>query len=79
MHPTNKVTLSRVLQELSCHPCGDDELEELISPQMGVISGFQDLLNELEQLRTLRLGELPPAGAVQAPALERSNSLRRPS
>ncbi|MEH6579341.1 MAG: hypothetical protein V7731_19935 [Amphritea sp.] len=65
MHLIQKETLSRVLQELSCHPCGDAELEELVAPQMGIISGFQDLLTELEQLRVLQLGELPPAGQVQ--------------
>jgi len=64
MRPITKETLARVLQELSCHPCGDEELNELVTPQMGVISGFQDLLSELEQLRTLPLGELPPASAV---------------
>lgn len=67
MNPIRKETLSLVLQELSCHPCGGEELTELVAPQMGIISGFQDLLSELEQLRTLRLGELPPAGQVQPP------------
>jgi len=71
MNPVHKETLSLVLQQLACHPCGDDELTELVAPQMGIISGFQDLLDELEQLRCIQLGELPPAGQVQPPkALE---------
>ncbi len=65
MKPIKKETLENVLQELSCHPCSNKELDELVEPQMGVISGFQDLLKELEHLRTLPLGELPPAGPVQ--------------
>ena len=67
MKPIKKETLEQVLQELSCHPCSSQELDELVNPQMGVISGFQDLLNELECLRALPLGERPPAGAVQPP------------
>ena len=65
MRRIQKETLEQVLQELSCHPCSSLELDELVNPQMGVISGFQDLLNELEYLRTLPLGECPPAGSVQ--------------
>jgi hypothetical protein len=67
MTPIRKNTLQAVLQELACHPCEEAELNELVTPAMGIISGFQDLLNDLEGLRKLPLGDLPPAGSIQYP------------
>lgn len=68
MIPIRKDTLQAVLQELGCHPCGDTELNELVAPEMGIISGFQDLISELELLRNLPLGDLPPVGSIQYPS-----------
>lgn len=68
MTPIKKDTLQAILQELGCHPCEDAELNELVAPAMGIISGFQDLINDLECLRKLPLGDLPPAGSIQYPA-----------
>lgn len=65
MTPIKKETLQSMLQELACHPCDDAELNELVAPAMGIISGFQDLINDLENLRNIPLGDLPPAGSIQ--------------
>lgn len=50
---------------MASHDWSDAELEELVKPQFGIITEFQDLLLELEELRKVDLGETPPALSVQ--------------
>ena len=50
---------------MACHDWSDAELNELIDPKMGIITGFQNLLEELEVLRKTDLGTTPPALGVQ--------------
>lgn len=68
MKPVTKATLLQVSKELACHPCTEREIDELVTPSMGIISGFQDLLLELEKVRSIALGDTPPASQVQQPA-----------
>ena len=36
-----------------------------VEPKLGIITGFQDLLHDLEALRRIDLGDLPPAQSVR--------------
>lgn len=58
-------TLDGICSELAAHEWRDDELSELVDPKLGIITGFQELLDELEVLRRTDLGTLPPAQGVQ--------------
>lgn len=65
MDRLTKSTLASLRDQLAAHGFTDAELEELVAPKLGIITGFQDLLDELETLRRTDLGTLPPAGAVR--------------
>ncbi|MEL7529427.1 MAG: hypothetical protein AAFN16_26935 [Pseudomonadota bacterium] len=65
MKPLRKQTLEGICNEMASHDWSDAELDELIDPKMGIITGFQDLLQELEVLRRIDLGTTPPALGVQ--------------
>ena len=49
------------LVTLAAHGFSDAELSELVDPQLGIITGFSDLLAQLELLRKMDLGSTPPA------------------
>jgi hypothetical protein len=66
MKPLQKSTLSQLCEQLAAHPWHEAELEELVAPKFGIITGFRDLLDGLEKLRRTDLGSLPPAQGVQA-------------
>jgi hypothetical protein len=65
MKPLQKSTLVQLCDEMAAHPWDDRELDELVDPKFGIITGLQDLLNELEVLRRIDLGALPPAALVR--------------
>lgn len=65
MKPLQKSTVSQLCDELAAHPWHESELDELVDPKLGIITGFQDLLDELERLRRTDLGALPPAQGIQ--------------
>jgi len=67
MKPVDKPTLARVADTLAAHNWDESQLDELVAPGLGVITGFQDLLDDLERLRRVDLGATPPAGPVRAP------------
>lgn len=67
MKPLKKSTLVGLCDQLAAHPWKDAELEELAHPKLGIITGFQNLLSELETLRKLDLGTTAPATNVQKP------------
>lgn len=50
---------------MATHPMRDGDIDELVDPQMGIITGFQVLLDELETLRKIDLGDTPPAQGLQ--------------
>ena len=66
MKPLRKSTLMQLCEQLAAHPWHEAELEELVDPKLGIITGFRDLLDGLEKLRRTDLGSLPPAQGVQA-------------
>ena len=59
-------TLQGLRHSLASFAWRDEELSELVDPRFGIITGFEDLLDELESLRALDLGETPPAEGVSA-------------
>ncbi len=65
MKPLSKRTLDGVCSELAAHPWRNQEISELVDPKLGIITGFQELLDDLEKLRQLDLGTLGPAQGVQ--------------
>lgn len=65
MKPLTKPTLIGICDQMASHDWTEAELDELVDPKLGIITGFQDLLLELEILRKVDLGETPPALSVQ--------------
>jgi hypothetical protein len=54
-------TFTEMRDMLAAHNFSDAELSELVDPQLGIITGFSDLLEQLELLRKMDLGATPPA------------------
>ena len=59
-------TLTGMREQLASYAWADTELAELVDPKLGIITGFQDLLDQLEVLRRVDLGNIPPAGDIKA-------------
>ncbi len=60
-------TLTGIRDQLASFAWDDTELNELIDPKLGIITGFQDLLDQLEILRQVDLGDTPPAAEIKTP------------
>jgi hypothetical protein len=67
MHRIQRQTLLGIRDQLGSYAWDDAEIEELVDPKLGIITGFQDLLDQLEQLRKIDLDAIPPAGDISAP------------
>lgn len=52
-------TLARMQRDFGGHPWGAAELEELVEPRRGIITGFEALLRDLEAIRQRDLPPLP--------------------
>jgi hypothetical protein len=61
MEPVRKTTLQSIVREFPVVPWNDDELEELVAPRYGVITGFSALLSEIDALVSMDLGTIGPA------------------
>ncbi len=57
-------TLLGIRDQFGSYAWEDAEISELVDPQLGIITGFQELLDELELLRKVDLGSIPPAGEI---------------
>jgi hypothetical protein len=64
MKKLQKQTLIDMRDQLGGYAWDDAEISELVDPRLGIITGFQDLLDELEELRRIDLGSIPPAGDI---------------
>lgn len=62
--PLTKTTLQRVQMEFPTHEWSDNVLEELVSPKYGIITGFQDIIEDVRKLLTIDLKEIEPAGSL---------------
>ena len=66
MQKLDKKTLLGIRDQLGSYAWDDIEIEELVDPKLGIITGFQELLDQLESLRKTDLGSTPPAGDISA-------------
>jgi len=66
MKKLEKATLIGMRDQLGGYAWQDDEISELVDPKLGIITGFQDLLDQLEVLRKIDLDSIPPAGDISA-------------
>ena len=66
MHKLEKNTLIGIRDQLASYAWDDAEIAELVDPRLGIITGFQELLDQLECLRKIDLGSTPPAGDISA-------------
>ena len=57
-------TLLGIRDQFGSYAWDDAEISELIDPQLGIITGFQELLDQLELLRKVDLGSIPPAADI---------------
>ena len=66
LNPPEFDTLAEMREMLAAYNFSDEELSELVDPQLGVITGFSELLEQLELLRKLDLGATPPALGIKS-------------
>jgi hypothetical protein len=66
MQKLDRNTLLGIRDQLGSYAWDDSEIEELVDPKLGIITGFQELLDQLESLRKTDLGSTPPAGDISA-------------
>jgi hypothetical protein len=64
MQRLDKKTLLGIRDQLGSYAWNDTEIEELVDPKLGIITGFQELLDQLECLRKIDLGSTPPASDI---------------
>jgi hypothetical protein len=67
MQKLDKETLLGIRDQLGSYAWEDAEIDELVDPKLGIITGFQELLDQLEDLRKVDLEATPPAGDIAAP------------
>ncbi len=60
--PLTKMTLQRMMVEFPTHEWSDRELEELVAPKYGVITGFQKINADTRKLLETDLKDIEPAG-----------------
>lgn len=65
-----KLTKELLIQMQATFPTlewSDAELDDLVRPSFGLITGFPELLSEIDRLCERDLEDLSPAGALPAP------------
>jgi len=67
MKKLQKDTLLGMRDQLASYAWKDEEISELVDPKLGIITGFQDLLDQLDELRLIDLGNTPPASHILPP------------
>jgi hypothetical protein len=66
MKKLDRQTLLGMRDQLGSYAWDDAEIDELVDPRLGIITGFQALLEQLDDLRKIDLGSTPPAGGIPA-------------
>ena len=56
--------IENVQETFSTYNFKNNDLNEIVNPTLGIISGFNDLMYHLESLRLIDLGQTPPALGV---------------
>jgi len=67
MKKLQKDTLLGMRDQLAGYAWEDEEISELVDPKLGIITGFQALLDQLDELRQIDLGSTPPASHISPP------------
>ena len=67
MKRPTKELLVQVQATFPAFEWSDAELDDLVRPGYGLITGFPELLVEIDRLCERDLEDLPPAGALAAP------------
>ena len=55
MKRLQRQSLLDICDQFGCYAWDDAEISELVDPQIGIITGFQELLDQLERLSRLTL------------------------
>ena len=66
MQRLRKETLIGIRDQFGGYAWEDAEISELVDPKLGIITGFQELLDQLEQLRKTDLESIPPASDIHS-------------
>ena len=66
MKKLDKQTLTGIRDQFGSYAWDDAEISELVDPKLGIITGFQELLDQLEVLRKIDLEATPPAGDISS-------------
>ena len=74
--PVTKQTLERIAAELPTLRWSDADLEELLTPGAGIITGFQEFVAKARALAAIDLVDTPLAEQVPRPS--RTGAARRP-
>lgn len=64
MKKLDKKTLLGIRDQFGSYAWDEAEISELVDPKLGIITGFQELLDQLEILRQIDLESTPPAGDI---------------
>ena len=64
MKRLQKETLLGMRDQFGGYAWDDSEISELVDPKLGIITGFQALLDQLETLRKIDLESIPPASNI---------------
>lgn len=62
--PLTKTTLQKIRSEFPIYNWSDQELDELVSPKYGVITGFQEIIEDIQKLIGTDLKAIEPAGKL---------------
>lgn len=66
MKKLTRRTLEDIRNSFPTIAWGQEDLQELVAPKFGIISGFSQLLDDLERLMTVDLELTPPAGPLRS-------------
>jgi hypothetical protein len=58
-------TLQLIKAEFPIHDWSEEELNELVSQKYGVITGFNEILNDIRELAKQDLDDIEPAGNIE--------------
>lgn len=58
-------TLQLIKAEFPIHDWSAEELNELVSQKYGVITGFNEILNDIRELAEQDLDDIEPAGNLE--------------
>jgi hypothetical protein len=64
-NPLSQKTLRLIKAEFPIHDWSEEELNELVSQKYGVITGFNEILNDIRELAGQDLDDIEPAGNIE--------------